>query len=125
MTRSVSFHKHEVVGANKTREMLTRLGYPAEVVEDVAILVRHHQFRFYPDTKDETIQKWMRKLGKNSSGQERWKLVMLLRLLDRGGNDKNKNKPLITKAWNELYEKCHKLNQDLQTTKRQNPRGSK
>lgn len=113
MSKTVSFHKHEVAGVQKTKTMLTRMGVDPNTIKDVSILVRNHQYRFYQDTKDETIIKWMRKLGKDASGYTRWKKLMLLRLYDRAGNDKNKSKPLVTKEWKELWVKCEKLNKGL------------
>ena len=51
----------------------------------------------------------MRNLGKTTRGEGIWRLQMLLQLLDRNANDKNKSKPLITKEWKNLYEKCSKF----------------
>lgn len=108
MTKKISFHDHEVVGAKITRGILDRADLAPQVKDLTVKLVRHHQFRFYDDTKDSTIKKWMRTLGKDG-----WRLVLMVRLLDRKGNQKNKDKPLVTQEWTGLLEKCKKLEKNM------------
>lgn len=78
-----TFHKHEVVGATITYNMLKRLGFPHHTVVRVSQLVRWHMFGFDKNTKDKTIRRWLYQIGKNT-----WGDLYTLRLCDRIGNKK-------------------------------------
>lgn len=96
----VSFHKHDIVGAQKTKEMMENLGFNLKDTEYVSSLVRWHQFRFYPDTKESTYYKWIQKV-KSKNIYDLFKL----RAADRAGNLKNKDKPAINKEFKDLITK--------------------
>jgi hypothetical protein len=100
----VSFHKHDVVGAQKTREMMENLGFKPNNTEYVSSLVRWHQFRFYPETKENTIVKWIEKVKPGYVYD-----LIRLRLADRSGNLKNSNKVLLNKELADLIEKLEVL----------------
>ncbi|MGB5530065.1 MAG: hypothetical protein WBQ32_08845 [Ignavibacteriaceae bacterium] len=99
----ISFYKHEVLGASITERVAKELGWHDDEAYQTANLVRNHQFRFYKNSKDTTIIRWMEKLG---SG---WKDVFTLREADRLGNDINKDKPLVPRKTQELLSKCLEL----------------
>lgn len=61
----VTFRHHETVGARMTRERLTELGYPEEVVEQVSELVRlSGRFKGYSDGwSDAAVRRYAREAG--------------------------------------------------------------
>jgi poly(A) polymerase len=62
----VSFHHHEVVGAAMTRQRLTELRFPKDVVEDVSRLVELHlRFHGYADGEwtDSAVRRYVRDAG--------------------------------------------------------------
>jgi len=61
----VSFHHHEVVGADMARERLRALRYPNQVVHDVEQLVRlHHRFHtFRQGWSDSAVRRYVRDAG--------------------------------------------------------------
>ncbi len=58
-----TFYDHELIGADMTRDLMTRLRFPNEAVERVAHLVRHHFVRYESDWTDAAVRRWMRKVG--------------------------------------------------------------
>jgi poly(A) polymerase len=62
----VSFHHHEVVGAAMTRQRLTELRFPKDVVEDVSRLVELHlRFHGYAEGEwtDSAVRRYVRDAG--------------------------------------------------------------
>jgi len=59
----VVFYGHEVVSAELTDRVLTRLRYSNEVVASVRHLVREHMYRFERSWKDATVRRFMRRIG--------------------------------------------------------------
>src|ERR687892_477957 len=61
----VSFHHHEVVGADMARERLRALRYPNHVVNDVEQLIRlHHRFHtFRQGWSDSAVRRYVRDAG--------------------------------------------------------------
>ncbi|HEX6444803.1 MAG TPA: CCA tRNA nucleotidyltransferase [Streptosporangiales bacterium] len=62
----VSFHHHEVVGARLTRQRLTELRFPKDVVSDVAKLVELHlRFHGYAEGEwtDSAVRRYVRDAG--------------------------------------------------------------
>jgi poly(A) polymerase len=62
----VSFHHHEVVGASMTRQRLTALRYPKDVIEDVSRLVELHlRFHGYSGGTwtDAAVRRYVRDAG--------------------------------------------------------------
>lgn len=57
------FYKHEIVGADLTRAMLSRFRFPNEVVDRVEHLVRQHMFVADPEMKDATVRRFIRRIG--------------------------------------------------------------
>jgi len=85
-----SFHKHEVVGANKADAIMTRLKFPGDWTAQVVLLVRHHMWRFAEDTKDSTIKRWAVTVAPHTRD------LLRLRMADRKGNRAKEGKPAIT-----------------------------
>jgi len=61
--RGNSFYQHENVGAEMVRPMLAKLRLPAELVDTVAHLVRHHMYAADPDAHDKTLRRFVRRIG--------------------------------------------------------------
>ncbi|MBW3594122.1 MAG: CCA tRNA nucleotidyltransferase [Actinobacteria bacterium] len=61
----VSFHHHEVVGADMARERLRALRYPNEIVDSVAEMIRlHHRFHTYRlGWSDAAVRRYVRDAG--------------------------------------------------------------
>jgi poly(A) polymerase len=61
----VTFHHHEVVGADMARERLRALRYPSHVVKDVEQLIRlHHRFHTYRQGwSDSAVRRYVRDAG--------------------------------------------------------------
>jgi tRNA nucleotidyltransferase (CCA-adding enzyme) len=57
------FYRHEIVGEDVARELLTRLRLPNDQVETVARLVRGHMYSADPAAKDATIRRFVRRVG--------------------------------------------------------------
>lgn len=104
MTKKVTFHKHEIVGATMAYNFMKRIGFDQKDIEKVTKLIRYHQFRFYSDTKPTTIRSWLQKLGRDCYPD-----IIHVRLADRAGNDKNENKPVITKEIQQLKDLCDEM----------------
>jgi putative nucleotidyltransferase with HDIG domain len=61
----IHFYRHEELGAERAREILTRLRQPAALVEQVALLVRHHlRIPFYsPEWSLAAVRRLMFEVG--------------------------------------------------------------
>lgn len=61
----VHFHRHEIVGRQMARRILTQLKYPRQLVEDVARLVELHlrPNSYSPDWTDGAVRRLMREAG--------------------------------------------------------------
>lgn len=58
-----TFYRHEIVGEEMARGMLSRLRFPSSVVEDVSALVRHHMFQANPEMTPAAIRRFIRRVG--------------------------------------------------------------
>ncbi len=61
--RGNSFYQHEHVGAEMVLPMLAKLRLPAELVDTVAHLIRHHMYAADPDAQDKTLRRFARRIG--------------------------------------------------------------
>jgi tRNA nucleotidyltransferase (CCA-adding enzyme) len=57
------FYRHEQVGADMTREMLSRLRFPGQVVETCERLVRSHMYIADPQLSDAAVRRFIRRIG--------------------------------------------------------------
>ncbi|MDX6286161.1 MAG: poly(A) polymerase [Frankiales bacterium] len=89
----VSFHHHEVVGADMARARLQRLRYPKQIVEDVATLVELH-LRFHGYAEGEWTDKAVRRYVRDAGP-----LLERLHVLTRSDcTTRNKRKAAMLKA---------------------------
>jgi putative nucleotidyltransferase with HDIG domain len=57
------FYRHEILGEQLTREILGRLRFSNEIIESVAVLVRHHMYKADPTLGDATVRRFIRRVG--------------------------------------------------------------
>lgn len=57
------FYRHEIVGSEMAREMLTRLRFSNGVVESVTHLVRQHMYAADPEMRDPALRRFIRRVG--------------------------------------------------------------
>ena len=57
------FYRHELVGADMAKNMLSRLRFPNETVDTVEHLVRHHMYNQDPGLTDAAIRRFVRRIG--------------------------------------------------------------
>lgn len=58
-----SFHRHEHVGADMTREILERLKFPTRTTDAVAHLVKQHNWYYSPEWTDGAVRRHLAKVG--------------------------------------------------------------
>ncbi len=95
-----TFYGHEVVGGRVTREILTRLRFPKELVSQVTKLVRWHMF--FSDTEQITHSA-VRRLIKNVGQENVWDL-MNVRICDRVGTGRPKENPYRLRKYKAMIE---------------------
>ncbi len=62
-----TFYNHEVVGADMTSKILTRLKFPKKVIDKVYLLVRYHQFYYTPEeVTASSVRRLLAKVGKEN-----------------------------------------------------------
>ncbi len=103
--KDYTFHKHEIIGAKQIRNWLTSIEAPWESIDHLYKLIKYSGFRFYDNTSENTIKRWLIRLGSH----ELWEDLMLLRLADRAANSATKNKPLQTKEWLTLWNQVNSI----------------
>ena len=59
------FYSHHKVGADKTREIMKRLKFDNETIDNVCILVYEHMAR-YPKLREGSVKKLLRRLGEHN-----------------------------------------------------------
>ncbi len=58
-----SFHRHDTVGAELSREILERLKYPRKTVDAVVHQVRQHNWHYTPEWSDSAVRRRLSELG--------------------------------------------------------------
>jgi putative nucleotidyltransferase with HDIG domain len=58
-----TFYNHQHVGAEMTRDILTRLRYPRDTIERVSALVDHHMFHYEPHWSDSAVRRFLKRVG--------------------------------------------------------------
>ncbi|WP_394813805.1 CCA tRNA nucleotidyltransferase [Streptomyces litchfieldiae] len=101
----VSFHHHEVVGAKMTKQRLSSLKYPSEIIKDVSRLVELHlRFHGYGtgEWTDSAVRRYVRDAGP---------LLDRLHKLTRSDcTTRNKRKALaLSRAYDSLEERIERL----------------
>ena len=98
--KDYTFHKHEIHGSKLVHHWMLHQNFTKEEAERVRKVIKHHGFRFYPDSKESTILTWLVKLGRQGYHD-----VIRLSLIDRAANLANEHKPLMTKEYLSLTRK--------------------
>ncbi len=57
------FYRHEIVGADMAREMLSKLRFSNDAVATVEHLVRHHMYNQDPELSDAAVRRFIRRIG--------------------------------------------------------------
>ncbi|MDE2482264.1 MAG: HD domain-containing protein [bacterium] len=95
------FYRHELVGAEMAREMLSRLRFPTDAVQTVEHLVRHHMYNQDPGLTDAAVRRFVRRIG-----PERLDRQFALRLADIAGSGLTKrddsNERFEARVWAEV-----------------------
>lgn len=58
-----TFYNHEVCGASHAKAILERLRYPGRICDEVALLVREHQFVYADDWSDGAVRRMLARVG--------------------------------------------------------------
>lgn len=99
-----TFYNHDHVGARIVRQILTRLRFSNEVIENVTMLVDNHMFYYNPDEVGEaSVRRLIKKVG-----LENMKDLMDLRISDRLGSGTPKAKPYKLRHLEYVIEKVSK-----------------
>lgn len=62
----VHFYGHDQVSAQLAEQILLRLRYPRRLVEQVALLIRNHMFRYTVETTDASLRRLILRVGKEN-----------------------------------------------------------
>lgn len=95
---------HEVVGANMTRDLLTRLRYPNERIDRVTHLVRHHMFPAFSSMGG--ARKFLNRVGDQHADD-----LLTLRWADNGGKPKGHDKDVDVNRMRQLVDKVREARQ--------------
>ena len=79
-THIITFYNHEVVGAKQVKEIALRLNFSKKDREKLVTLVRWHQFTVDENQNDNTLRRFIRRVGKDNL-----KDILDLRIGDRLG----------------------------------------
>ena len=99
-TKEWTFYGHEVVGAKMTRDIMKRLKFSKDMIEQVEKLVRYHMFFSDPDAITLSA---VRRMVKNVGQDLIWDL-MDLRTCDRIGTGRPKEKPYRLRKYHAMIE---------------------
>ena len=95
-----TFYAHEIVGAKLAKNILTRLKFPKDLIQDVRTLVRWHMF--FSDTEQISLAGVRRMLSR--VGEEKmWELINL-RMCDRIGTGRPKEQPYRLRKYISMLE---------------------
>ncbi len=100
----ITFYGHDVVGARVTREIMERLRFPNDLIEQVSMFVRWHMF--FSDTEQITLSA-VRRLITNVGKDNIWNLIDL-RICDRVGTGRPKEEPYRLRMYQSMVEQALK-----------------
>jgi tRNA nucleotidyltransferase (CCA-adding enzyme) len=95
-----TFYGHEVVGAKITKNILSDLKFPKEIVDKVGKLVRWHMF--FSDTEEITLSA-VRRMVRNVTPELIWDL-MNVRAADRIGTGRPKESPYRLRKYHSMID---------------------
>ena len=61
---NITFYNHEKIGAQMTKQILTRLKYPNAVIDDVCHLIEEHMFNYQPNWTLSAVRRFIIRVGK-------------------------------------------------------------
>lgn len=106
------FYRHEQLGADMAREMLSRLRFSNEVVQTTEHLVRQHMYVADPDLSDAAVRRFIRRIGVHNLDRQ-----FALRAADIAGSGLPKrddsNERFQTRVYSEVARKPPFSIQDL------------
>lgn len=97
-----TFYGHEVLGARKTKKILTNLRYPTKIIEKTTTLVRWHMF--FSDTEQITLSA-VRRMIVNVGRENIWDL-MDMRICDRIGTGRPKEDPYRLRKYHSMIDEA-------------------
>jgi len=97
-----TFYGHDVVGGRVSREILTRLKFPKEIIKVSSKLVRHHLF--FSDVEKITLSA-VRRIVRNVGPENIWDL-MKVRACDRIGMGRPKETPYRLRKYEAMIEEA-------------------
>ncbi|MFT5280661.1 MAG: tRNA nucleotidyltransferase (CCA-adding enzyme) [Flavobacteriaceae bacterium] len=100
--KDYTFYGHEVVGAQMTKKILTRLKFPREISEKIVKLVRWHMF--FSDTDQISISAVRRMI--NNVGHDLIWSLMDVRICDRIGMGRPKEDPYRLRKYHAMIEQA-------------------
>lgn len=98
----ITFYGHQVVGAKMAREILNRLKFPKEIIEQVYKIILNHMF-FYDVGKvsESAVRRLIMKMG----GVAQMKDLVAVRIADRKATPVPKEKPYKLRHFEYMIEK--------------------
>ncbi len=99
---SYTFYGHEVVGARMVKEIMNRLKYPKNTIEQVAKLVRWHMFFSDPDVV--TLSAVRRMI--NNVGKDNIQNLLRVRMCDRIGSGRPKEQPFRFRKYQAMVDEA-------------------
>jgi tRNA nucleotidyltransferase (CCA-adding enzyme) len=100
----ITFYGHDVVGGRVSREIMERLKFPKDLIDQVSMFVRWHMF--FSDTEQITISA-VRRLISNVGKENIWDLIDL-RICDRIGTGRPKEEPYRLRMYQSMVEQALK-----------------
>lgn len=100
--KDYTFYGHDVVGGRVTRQIMKRLKFPKDLVEQVSLFVRWHMF--FSDTEQISLSA-VRRLIANVGRENVWDL-MDLRVCDRIGTGRPKEEPFRLRKYKAMVEEA-------------------
>ncbi|TSC70570.1 MAG: poly(A) polymerase [Parcubacteria group bacterium Gr01-1014_46] len=97
-----TFYGHEVLGARKTKRILTNLKYSTKIIEKVVSMIRWHMF--FSDTEQISLSA-VRRMIVNVGRENIWDL-MNLRICDRIGTGRPKEDPYRLRKYHAMIEEA-------------------
>ncbi len=97
-----TFYGHDVVGAKRTKKILTDLRFPSDTISKVVELVRWHMF--FSDPEKITLSA-VRRVIRNVGPENIWDL-MNLRVCDRIGTGRPKEQPFRFRKYQSMVEEA-------------------
>ncbi|OGZ61464.1 MAG: hypothetical protein A2932_01655 [Candidatus Spechtbacteria bacterium RIFCSPLOWO2_01_FULL_46_10] len=99
-----TFYSHEVLGARMAAQVLDHLHFPRELIDKVALLVRHHMFYYNVDEVTErSVRRLLAKVGPENMDD-----LIKLRICDRMGSGVPKAQPYRLRHFQFMVDKVQK-----------------